>query len=359
MMSEPTLPQQPATGAAAAPSDTTRHGRYSRQTLFAGIGRAGQERLGAATVAIVGCGALGTVLANNLARAGVGRLRIADRDYIELNNLQRQILYDEDDIANALPKAAAAAARLRRINSEIAVEALVQDITVDTIEPLIAGADLVLDGTDNFETRYLLNDACVRARIPWIYSGVIASYGVTMPIVPGETACLRCVFPERPLPGTTPTCDTAGVLNGIVGVVAGIASTEALKLLIGSEQLMRGMTWVDLWENTFDRLEVPRQPDCPTCGRGEYEYLEANDAGNGTTLCGRNAVQVRGPGGALDLAQLAERLRPVGEVAQNDFLLRLRVDGYEVTVFPDARAIVKGTDDPAVARSIYARYVGA
>jgi molybdopterin-synthase adenylyltransferase len=359
----------PIARSAAAPSNGRQQDRYSRQTLFAGIGPTGQERLGAATVAIVGCGALGTVLANNLARAGVGHLRIADRDYIETNNLQRQILFDEDDIARALPKAAAAAEKLRRVNSEIAVEAFVQDVTADTIEPLIAGADLVLDGTDNFETRYLLNDACVRARIPWIYSGVIASYGVTMPIVPGETACLRCVFPERPLPGTTATCDTAGVLNGIVGVIAGIASTEAIKLLLGSEQLMRGMTWIDLWENTFDRLEVPRQADCPTCGRGEYEYLEAGDgSGQGTTLCGRNAVQVSAArrsdvdgGGAarLDLAALAERLRPVGEVAQNEFLLRLRVDGYEVTIFPDARAIVKGTDDPAVARSVYARYVGA
>ncbi len=343
--------------------------RYARQTLFAGIGAAGQERIGRGTGAIVGCGALGTVLANNLARAGVGHLRIADRDFIEANNLQRQILFDEDDIAQGLPKAAAAAARLRRINSAITVEALVEDITADNIERFIAGADVVLDGTDNFETRYLLNDACVRAGVPWVYSGVIAAYGVTMTVLPHETACLRCVFPERPLPGTTPTCDTAGVLNGIVGVIAGMASTEALKLLVGSDRLVRGMTWVDLWENTFERFEVPRQGDCPACARGEYEYLEADDAGGGTTLCGRNAVQVRAPGrgaadgsaagDALDLGALAARLAPVGEVAHNAFLLRLRVDGYEVTVFPDARAIIKGTDDPAVARSVYARYIGA
>ncbi|HEX9056892.1 MAG TPA: ThiF family adenylyltransferase [Ktedonobacterales bacterium] len=340
--------------------------RYSRQTLFAGIGPAGQARLRGATVAIVGCGALGTVLANNLARAGVGHLRIADRDFIEVNNLQRQVLFDEEDIARGLPKAVAAAEKLRRVNGEISVEALVQDVTADNIEALIAGADVVMDGTDNFETRYLINDACVRAGLPWVYSGVIAAYGVTMNVVPGETACLRCVFPERPLPGTTPTCDTAGVLNGIVGVIASLASTEALKLVVGSDRLVRGMTWVDLWENTFDRLEVPRQEDCPTCGRGEYDYLEGGDTSQGTTLCGRNAVQVsatRGlegaPAGQMDLAALAERLRAVGEVAQNEFLLRLRVDGYEVTVFPDARAIVKGTDDPAVARTIYARYIGA
>ena len=349
-----------------APFGAAHQDRYARQTLFAGIGAAGQERISQATVAIVGCGALGTVLANNLARAGVGRVRIADRDYIEANNLQRQILFDEDDIARGLPKAAAAAEKLRRINSAIVVEALVEDITADSIERFITGADVVLDGTDNFETRYLLNDACVRAGIPWIYSGVIAAYGVTMTVLPHETACLRCVFPERPLPGTTPTCDTAGVLNGIVGVIAGMAATEALKLLVGSDRLVRGMTWVDLWENTFERFEVPRQDDCPTCARGEYAFLDADDAGTGTTLCGRNAVQVRAPGAGesggqsrLDLAALAERLRPVGAVAHNEFLLRLRVDGYEMTVFPDARAIIKGTDDPAVARSVYARYIGA
>jgi adenylyltransferase/sulfurtransferase len=354
---------QMSSGAAAL--DAGRGDRYSRQTLFAGIGPAGQERLGAATVAVVGCGALGTVLANNLARAGVGHLRVADRDYIEINNLQRQVLFDEDDIARGLPKAIAGAEKLRRVNSAIEVTPLVRDITADNIEELIAGADLVMDGTDNFETRYLINDACVRAGIPWIYSGVIAAYGVTMNVLPQDTACLRCVFPERPLPGTTPTCDTAGVLNGIVGVIAGIASTEAIKLLVGSDRLVRGMTWVDLWENTFDRLEVPRQEDCPTCAQGEYEYLEADEGAQGTTLCGRNAVQVRpqrhgeaGPA-TLDLAALAERLRAVGEVRQNEFLLRLQVGGYDVTVFPDGRAIVKGTDDPAVARSVYARYVGA
>jgi adenylyltransferase/sulfurtransferase len=362
-MSDSTPRRPPAAPFGAGP--LAQGDRYSRQTLFAGIGPDGQERLRAATVAIVGCGALGTVLANNLARAGVGRLRIADRDFVETNNLQRQILFDEDDVARGLPKAVAGAERLRRINGAIVVEPHVQDITPDTVEAFIEGADLVLDGTDNFETRYLLNDACVRARRPWIYSGVIAAYGVTMTVLPGDTACLRCVFPERPLPGTTPTCDTAGVLNGIVGVIGGIAATEALKLLVGSDRLVRGMTWVDLWENTFDRLEVPRQDDCPTCARGEYEYLEADDAAQGVSLCGRNAVQVRPPRRAgepapqLDLAALAERLAPVGEVARNEFLLRLRADGYEVTVFPDARAIVKGTDDPATARSVYARYVGA
>jgi molybdopterin/thiamine biosynthesis adenylyltransferase len=342
--------------------------RYARQTLFAGIGREGQERLRAARVAIIGCGALGTVLANNLARAGVGHLTIADRDFIEANNLQRQVLFDEDDIARSLPKAIAAAAKLRRINSEITIEPLVEDINTDNIEAIVASADLVMDGSDNFETRYLLNDACLKAGKPWIYSGVIASYGVTMNILPGDTACLRCVFPEMPLPGTTPTCDTAGVLNGIVGVIASIASTEALKILLGrTEKINRAMLWMDLWENTHDQMEIPRMPDCPACGQSNYEFLDTASGGQSASLCGRNAVQVRpqsraGNGHdapAMNFPLLAGRLREVGEVNFNDFLLRFRVDGYEFTVFPDARAIIKGTGDQAIARSLYARYIGA
>ena len=335
--------------------------RYSRQTLFAGIGRQGQERIAKARVLIVGCGATGSVLANNLARAGVGHLRVADRDFVEGNNLQRQVLYEEDDAHAGLPKAVAATRRIARVNSLVAVEPLVTDVTAENIEGLLEGVDLALDGTDNFETRYLLNDACLKQNVPWIYSGVIAAYGVTMMILPHDTACLRCVFPDRPLPGTTPTCDTAGVLNGIVGAVGGIASTEALKLLVGSDKLRRGMTWLDLWENTYEAIELPRQPDCPACGQGDYEYLDASIDESGTSLCGRNAVQVRPPRGThpmLDLAALAERLRDAGDVESNGFLLRLRVDSYEVTIFPDARAIVKGTDDTAVARTIYARYVG-
>ncbi|HTD20903.1 MAG TPA: ThiF family adenylyltransferase, partial [Ktedonobacteraceae bacterium] len=218
--------------------------RYSRQTLFGPIGKEGQERLHASTVTIIGCGALGTVLANNLCRAGIGHLVIADRDYIELNNLQRQILFDEDDITRRLPKAIAAAEKLRRINSDTIIEPLVEDINADGIESLVQDTDLVLDATDNFETRYLLNDVCVKYARPWIYSGVIASYGVTMNIVPGDTPCLRCVFPEIPLPGTTPTCDTAGVLNGIVGAISGVASTEALKILLKSEKMSRAMFWM-------------------------------------------------------------------------------------------------------------------
>ncbi|WP_242527240.1 ThiF family adenylyltransferase [Ktedonosporobacter rubrisoli] len=335
--------------------------RYSRQTLFGPIGKEGQERLRSASVTIIGCGALGTVIANNLCRAGVGRLVIADRDYIELNNLQRQILFDEDDIERHLPKAIAAAEKLSRVNSSVKVEALVEDINADGIEALVSDTDVLLDATDNFETRYLINDVCVKLQRPWIYSGVIASYGVTMNIIPGDTPCLRCVFPDMPLPGTTPTCDTAGVLNGIVGVISGIASTEALKLLLNSPKVSRDMLWMDLWENTVDRITLPRQPDCPTCGQHHYEFLDS--AGQSSaTLCGRNAVQVRSSAMSrekrLDFSTIAERLRPIGEVTYNEFLLRCTIDGYEMTVFPDARAIIKGTDDEQVARSVYARYIG-
>lgn len=335
--------------------------RYARQTLFAPIGKAGQERLEQASVAIIGCGALGTGLANNLCRAGVGRLLIADRDYIEVNNLQRQILFDEEDIARHLPKAVAAVNRLRRVNSEARLEPLVEDINADGIEALVKEVDLVLDATDNFETRYVLNDACIKHQRPWIYSGVVASYGVTMNILPGDTPCLRCVFPAMPEPGTSPTCDTAGVLNGIVAAITGVAATEALKILLKSERVSREMFWMDVWENTSERIELPRMDDCPACGQRTYEFLESLSGTRSTSLCGRNAVQVRGGrrGDRLDLVALAERLRPVGQVAQNEFLLRFLVDDYELTIFPDARAIIKGTDDEQVARSVYARYIGA
>jgi molybdopterin-synthase adenylyltransferase len=335
--------------------------RYARQTLFAPIGKAGQETLGGASVAIIGCGALGTGLANHLCRAGVGHLVIADRDYIELNNLQRQILFDEEDIAQHLPKAVAAVNRLRRVNSETRLDAVVEDINADGIEALVKEVDLVLDATDNFETRYLLNDACIKHQRPWIYSGVVASYGVTMNILPGETPCLRCVFPEIPQPGTSATCDTVGVLNGIVAAITGVAATEALKILLKSEKISREMFWMDVWENTSERVELPRQPECPTCGQHTYEFLETLSGSHSTSLCGRNAVQVRAGrrGDRIDLAALAERLRPVGQVAQNTFLLRFLVDDYELTIFPDARAIIKGTDDEQVARSLYARYIGA
>ncbi len=336
--------------------------RYARQIIFPALGEAGQRRLLHSTVVLLGCGATGTVIANHLVRSGVGHLRIVDRDFIELNNLQRQGLFDEQDIADGLPKAEAARRKLSRINSQITVEGIVADVTPDNVLALLDGADLAMDGADNFETRFLLNDACVKLGIPWIYTGVIASYGMTMTIRPGETACLRCLLGQMPAPGTAPTCDTAGVLAPSVAVVASIAAGEALKLLAGFGELNAGtLLNYDLLDNSLDRFEVQRRPDCPTCGQRDFQFLHAEQGTRSATLCGRNAVQISVLGRpAVDLAALAERLRAAGEasVLVNPYLLRGALGGMDVTVFVDGRAIIKGTEDESVARTIYARYVG-
>lgn len=336
--------------------------RYHRQMLFPGIGEAGQERIKAAHVAVVGVGALGTVSANLLARAGVGRLSLIDRDYVELTNLQRQVLFDEDDLASGLPKAAAATERLRRVNSTIAIAPVVVDLTSANAEALLAPPDLVIDGTDNFEARYLINDVRVKHGRPWIYAGAIASEGSVWVIRPGQTPCLRCVFAEPPAPGTTPTCDTAGVLGPAVGVVASWQVAEALKLLVGAEEAVsRQMLYLNVWTGHIAQVDPgPLRADCPTCQQRRFEYLDSRRESRSIQLCGRDAVQIGGtPGTRLDLADLAERLRNVGEVEQNRFLLKLRVNGHELRVFPDGRAIVQGTTDFEVARALYARYVGA
>jgi adenylyltransferase/sulfurtransferase len=336
--------------------------RYARQIIFPDLGEAGQRRLLDSTVVLIGCGATGTVIANHLARGGVGHLRIVDRDFIELNNLQRQLLFDEQDMADGLPKAEAARRKLARINSEITVEGIVADVTADNILGLLAGADLAMDGADNFETRFLLNDACVKLGLPWIYTGVIASYGMTMTIRPGETACLRCLLGQMPAPGTAPTCDTAGVLAPSVAVVASIAAGEALKLLAGFGELNTGsLLNFDLLDNSLERFEVLRRPDCHACGQRDLEFLHAEVGTRTATLCGRNAVQISVHGRpAVDLAELAGRLRQSGisQVTANPYLLRAAIDGLELTVFADARAIIKGTEDEAVARTVYAKYVG-
>jgi adenylyltransferase/sulfurtransferase len=335
--------------------------RYLRQIIFAPFGETGQERLLAARVVLIGCGANGTVMANTLARAGVGTLVIADRDFVELGNLQRQVLFDEDDVARGTPKAIAAAEKLRRVNSSIKIDSVVADVNAENVEELIDGATLVMDGTDNFETRFLINDACVKHNLPWIYAGAVASYGMTMTIVPHQTACLRCLFNHEPPPGTLPTCDTAGVIGPIVGVMASIASAEAIKFLVRGGTRNAGLVNVDLWENTFDSFTVARRDDCVACGQRKFEYLAGERGGSMTAfLCGRNAVQVNpGRGHSLNLASLATRLRGVGKVSVNEYLLKLSVGNYELTIFPDARTIVKGTDDATVARSVYAKYVGA
>ncbi|MEW5958845.1 MAG: ThiF family adenylyltransferase [Chloroflexota bacterium] len=336
--------------------------RYIRQTIFPGIGREGQEKLLAAKVVVVGCGATGTVIANHLARAGVGRLTIVDRDFVELNNLQRQLLFDEQDLAQNLPKAVAAERKLRAINSDIEVQGLVTDVNAENIEALIKGATLVMDGTDNFETRYILNDACVKHNIPWIYTGAVATYGMSQTIIPGQTACFRCHFEDAPPPGSNPTCDTAGVIGPLVSTIASISAAEALKLIVGQGGLNRGMIHFDVWYNTFEQFESrgPRE-DCPACRQRNFEFLNQEKGGQAVNLCGRNAVQIRQPGvGRPPLDQLAERLAEVSQVsAHNDYLLRFSVDGYEITLFADARAIIKGTEDESIARGLYAKYVGA
>ena len=334
--------------------------RYAKQSLFRPLGEEGQRKLGASRVAVIGLGALGSVIANHLARAGVGFLRLVDRDFVELDNLQRQILYDEDDVKAALPKAQAAAAKLARVNGEVKLDPRVVDVTWSNVEDLVKDVDLVLDGTDNFETRFLLNDACVKHRRPWIYGGCVGSYGMVMAVRPGDGPCFACLVSDKPPPGSTPTCDTAGVLNTAVAVVASLEATEAIKLLAGRpEALAGGLQTLDLWTNASHTVKVPRNPACETCGAGRFKHLQAAPAGT-AVLCGRNAVQITpATPTALDLVEAERRLSPLGKVRRNPYLLKFAVpDGGELTLFPDARAIVQGTDDPSRARSIYARYVG-
>jgi bacteriocin biosynthesis cyclodehydratase domain-containing protein len=351
--------------------DTKTRERYSRQILFAEIGEEGQERLRASSVAVVGCGALGTAAANLLVRAGVGRLRIVDRDFVEDSNLQRQTLFEEADASQVLPKAVAAERRLRAINSDVRVEGVVADLIPSNIEALLGGFPLLLDGTDNFETRLLLNDYAVARNVPWIYAAVVASYGVTMAIRPGQTACLACLAEdggesagaqpgETPPPGTEATCDTVGVLGAAAGAIASLEAAAAIKLLLGKPVPAEGrLTSCDVWSGRFQSIRVARRTDCRACGRRELRYLEGL-AQPHLTLCGRDSVQIHERRRRLDLAALGGRLAAGGgEVRHNEFLLRLRVPPYELTVFADGRAVVKGTRDPAVARSLYARYVGS
>jgi len=333
--------------------------RYSRQILFRGIGAEGQSKLAQGRVVIVGCGATGSALSSFLARAGVGYLRIVDRDYIEPSNLQRQVLFEEADAAESLPKAIAAARRIAAFNSEIQVEPHVDDLTPAKAEELLGGVDLILDGTDNFETRYLINDYAVSFSKPWIYAGAVASYGVTMNVLPHETACLACIFPDAP-GGVVETCDTAGILNSLVGAIASIAATEALKLLVGSrDKMRRTLLSIDLWTN--DRAEVstgqPR-PGCRACGKQDFIHL-SGEARPHISMCGRNSVQIHERNRPVDFAEMQERLAPHGTVRYNEFVLKFWRDPYELTLFPDGRAIIKGTTDAGVARSLYARFIGS
>jgi adenylyltransferase/sulfurtransferase len=337
--------------------------RYSRQMRFPGIGRDGQERLAAGRVTLVGCGALGTVIANHLARAGLGFLRIVDRDFIEPHNLQRQVLFDEDDVAAGIPKAEAAARKLSRVNSQVAVEPVVTDVDRTNIANLTADADVILDGSDNFEVRYLINDIAVKSGKPWVYGGCIGSHGQTMTILPGETPCLRCVFEAAPGPGEAATCETAGVVAPAVAVVASLQSAEALKLLTGRRDAVnRDLVYVDVWENVYKKIKIAGlkgKVACPCCGAGRYEWLDGRHGATTTSLCGRNAVQVsHRTATPLRFEDLARQLGELGPVNFNKFMLRFDSGEFRFTVFPDGRAIIQGTDDPDKARTLYAQYIG-
>jgi molybdopterin-synthase adenylyltransferase len=365
--------RNPAAKNLAAKNLELENERYSRQILFPGIGSAGQSRLAAARVAIVGCGATGSALAGLLARAGVGMLRIIDRDYVEASNLQRQSLFDEKDVAESLPKAIAARQKIAAFNSAIVVEARVEDLIPENVDAALAGMRLILDGADNFETRYLINDYAVKNAVPWIYSAAVGSYCATMNIVPGETACLACIFPESPR-GMVETCETAGILNSAVNLVASLAATEALKFLVERKapasaeagtcqtpvsHLRRTLLSFDVWSNEHAEVSIatPRA-DCSVCGQREFIYL-AGEGRPHITLCGRNSVQIHERQRAIDFVAMKERLTPHGMVRHNDFVLKFWREPYEMTLFPDGRAIIKGTTDASVARSLYARYVGS
>jgi len=337
--------------------------RYIRQMRYPPLGEAGQRRLAAASALVCGCGALGSTLANLLVRAGVGLVRIVDRDFVDLTNLQRQVLFDEQDVASGLPKAVAAAEKLRRINSQVQVEPVVADLNPGNVESLCEGMQVIVDGTDNFETRFLVNDVAVKHGIPWVYGGCLGAEGQSLTIVPGETPCLRCLMEECPPPGAVPTCDVAGILGPVVGVIASIEALEAIKILSGNRQaISRDWIIVDLWNNRLRQVNAASLRDegqCPTCHQRQFAWLAGAEGSRSAVLCGRNAVQLTFPGAHVSLEDLARKLEPLGPVTRNQFLVRVEVEGCQITVFPDGRAIVGGTSDVAVARTLYAKYVGS
>jgi molybdopterin-synthase adenylyltransferase len=337
------------------------HPRYSRQVLFNGIKSQGQAKICASRVAMVGCGALGTAQASLLVRAGVGTLRIIDRDFVDESNLQRQILFDEEDVRAVMPKAVAAEKKLRLANSLVNIEGVVDDVNASSIDRLLAGFDLIIDASDNFDVRYLINDFSVKNRIPWIYGACVSAHGLMFPILPGEGPCLRCVFESKPPAGVSLSCDTAGVIGPIVALIAAMQVSEALKMLSGAwGRVSRKITSIDLWENQYHSVNLPPiNPDCPCCVRQEFPFLDGLFEAEVATLCGRNSVQIRrNEASRMNLDALAGRLKPIGRLEQNRFLVRATIDGYQLTIFSDGRAIINGTYDIGIAKSLYARYVG-
>ena len=333
--------------------------RYSRQVIFPGIGKVGQKRLGNGYVVIIGCGGLGTIIATSLVRAGVGKIVIIDRDFIEYHNLQRQVLFDEDDIKNELPKAVAAERHLKKINSSIEIEGIVADVNYTNIEGFIRGTDLILDGLDNFETRGLINDASLKHRIPWIYGGAIAASGMTMTILPHETPCFRCISADMVKRGAILTCDTAGIIGPAPFIVGSLQTAEALKILVGAkESINRDLICIDVWDGTFTRFNISSHTDCPAC-QDRYEFLEGKFGIRTTSLCGQDAVQVLNPEiREISFKELAARLKEVGEVSYNEFTLSFRANNHMMVVFPNGRAIIKNTTDESLARGFYTKYIG-
>jgi molybdopterin/thiamine biosynthesis adenylyltransferase len=334
--------------------------RYSRQTMFPGIGEDGQAKLISGSVVIVGCGALGCNIASFLVRAGVGRIRIIDRDFIEYHNLQRQVLFEEEDIRAGLPKAIAAERHLRNVNSSIEIEGTVADVNYTNIEKFCIGANVILDGLDNFETRLLINDVSLKHNIPWVYGAAIASNGMTMTVIPGETPCLRCFSAAIPEPGSMPTCETAGVVGTVPALIGSIQATEAMKILVGSEEINRELIVVDVWKLTFDKLKMKPREDCPAC-QGKYEFLDSKYDIKTTSLCGQSrAVQVVNTSiSEIALDELATRLQNVSHITHNEFMLSFIVNDHEIVVFRDGRAIIKNTIDESLAKELYNKYVGS
>lgn len=333
--------------------------RYEKQILFAEIGDEGQKRLKTSKVIVIGCGALGTVICNSLVRAGVGHIKIVDRDYIELSNLQRQTLFDEKDIADNLPKAIAAKKKLELINSEIIIESDVIDVNSKNIEKLCKGMDLILDATDNFNIRYLINDISIKLDIPWIYGGVIGSTGVLSPIIPGKTPCFRCFMPDLPSSGSIETCDTVGVLNGITNMIASYQSTEALKILTQkTKNLIKGLLYIDIWDNNFEVVNLSKKDKCKACSDNNYEFLNRKEE-DAVHICGKNSVQVNPLNKEISVEHIIYKLKAIGVNPQkNSFFIRFEIDDIIFTLFYDGRAIIKNVTDLNKAKSLYSKYIG-